>query len=137
MLPIFVISSVTGLTHVCALTNGTLCKESLLDAPLSLTPSMAPLWPMYLAASSSGIRVTMPCSAQQKEAELIAAGVLCPSERAVKKAVTREELARHCKRKTRGVHAELEITKKKWSDKMSEHLHICYAISQIWSDILN
>ena len=47
------------------------------------------------------------CSA--KKAELIAAGVPCPSVGAVKKAVTREELARHCKRKTRGVHETTQL----------------------------
>ena len=33
--------------------------------------------------------------------------------------------------------AELEISLKKWSDKMSKHLHFCSAISQIWSDVQN
>ena len=33
-------------------------------------------------------------------------------------------------------HAELEISCKKWSDRMSEHLQFCYAISPIWSDII-
>ena len=32
--------------------------------------------------------------------------------------------------------SELEISYKKWSDTMSEHLQFCYAISQIWSDII-
>ena len=110
MLPIFIFSSVTGLTYVCALTYGTLCEESFLDAPLSLTPSIALLWPIYLAASSSGMRVTMLCSAQQRKAELISAGVPCPSERAVEKVtVTRGELAHHCKRKTRGVHETTQL----------------------------
>ena len=37
-----------------------------------------------------------------KRSELIAAGVTNPTETAVRKAISRKELARHCRRRTRG-----------------------------------
>ena len=37
-----------------------------------------------------------------KRGELVQAGVPCPSESAIKKAITKEEMARHCRRTTRG-----------------------------------
>ena len=46
---------------------------------------------------------------QAKRAELIAAGIPNPSGDAVKKAIKKEELARHCRRKTRGVEQTMEL----------------------------
>lgn len=40
--------------------------------------------------------------AKAKRGELIRAGVTNPSESAIRKATTKEELARHCRRRTRG-----------------------------------
>ena len=40
-----------------------------------------------------------------KKSMMVAAGMMSPSEVAVRKAVTRDELARHCRRKTRGTDA--------------------------------
>ena len=80
---------------------------------LGCTTESHPLYGTFMANLSSCIfewdesDYALLCSA--KKAELIAAGVPCPSERAVKKAVTREELARHCKRKTRGVHETTQL----------------------------
>lgn len=37
-----------------------------------------------------------------KKSEIVKTGVVDPSDRAVRKAVSKEELARHCKRRTRG-----------------------------------
>ena len=44
-----------------------------------------------------------------KEAELVAAGIQHPSNAAVRKAVTSEELARHCRRRTRGEDKTVEL----------------------------
>ena len=44
-----------------------------------------------------------------KRAELIRAGVPTPSDFAVKKAVTSEELAKHCRRRTRGAKETVEL----------------------------
>ena len=43
-----------------------------------------------------------------KRGELVLAGIPNPSPSAVKRAVTREELARHCRRKTRGAEKTTE-----------------------------
>ena len=39
---------------------------------------------------------------QAKKSEMVKAGIPSPSDRAVSKAVTKEELAHHCRRRTRG-----------------------------------
>ena len=44
-----------------------------------------------------------------KRGEMVQAGIPNPSPSAVKKALTREELARHCRRKTRGVEQTTEL----------------------------
>lgn len=44
-----------------------------------------------------------------KEAELIAAGMQHPSGTGVRKAITKEELARHCRRRTRGVDRTIDL----------------------------
>ena len=46
-----------------------------------------------------------------KRGELKMAGVANPSEEAVRKAVTKEEIARHCRRRTRGFEAPSRIIK--------------------------
>ena len=72
---------------------------------LGCTTESHPLYGTFMASLSSCIfelddsDYVLLCSA--KKAELIAAGVPCPSEKGIKKAVTREELARYCKRKNR------------------------------------
>ena len=38
-----------------------------------------------------------------KRGELVKQGIQCPSAECVRKAVTKEEMSRHCKRQTRGV----------------------------------
>ncbi|XP_019633279.1 PREDICTED: uncharacterized protein LOC109476717 [Branchiostoma belcheri] len=43
-----------------------------------------------------------------KEAELIASGIPNPPEGAVKKAITKDELAKHCRRRTRGTESTIE-----------------------------
>lgn len=44
-----------------------------------------------------------------KRGELIQAGISQPSSTAIRKAITREELARHCRRRTRGEDATIEL----------------------------
>ena len=74
---------------------------------LGCTTESHPLYSTFMANLSNSIfewdqaDYSLLCSA--KKAELTAAGVPCPSESAVRKAITREELSRHCKRKMRGV----------------------------------
>ena len=40
---------------------------------------------------------------EAKRGELVASGITNPSERAIRKAITKEELMKHCRRRTRGV----------------------------------
>lgn len=40
---------------------------------------------------------------EAKKGDLTAAGIILPSDAAAKKAITKEELLRHCRRRTRGV----------------------------------
>ena len=46
---------------------------------------------------------------QAKKAEMVKAGIPNPSESAVRKAINKEELARHCRRKTRGAENTVQL----------------------------
>ena len=74
---------------------------------MGCTTESHPLYATFMANLSNAIFVWDEADYERlllaKKGELQSAGVPTPSDSAVRKAITREELARHCKRKTRGV----------------------------------
>ena len=64
---------------------------------------MVCLWLDWQGVFSSGMQMMFLCCLGLNGGELQKAGVVNPSEDTVRKAVTKEEMARHCRRQTRGV----------------------------------
>lgn len=80
---------------------------------LGCTSESHPLYGTFMAQLSSCVFEWDPEDYQlllrAKEAELIAAGMQHPSNTGVRKAITKDELARHCRRRTRGVDRTIDL----------------------------
>ena len=98
-------SSAVGLIGLFALISFILCGALLLDAPVKAIHSMGSLWQALPGVFLSGIEMMFALLYSAKRGELRMSGVANPSEEAIKEAVTKEEMARHCRRRTRGVEA--------------------------------
>jgi len=72
-----------------------------------VTSESHPLYGLFMSRLSSSIYEwdagDLEHLMEAKKAELMKAGIPNPREAAVKKAISKDELARHCRRRTRGV----------------------------------
>ena len=80
---------------------------------LGCTSESHPLYGTFMAQFSSCVfewdAEDYQLLLRAKEAELIAAGMQHPSGTGVRKTITKEELARHCRRRTRGVDRTIDL----------------------------